>query len=200
MNQTTLAVFGIASFVLNTVGLVPYIRDIFLRKTKPERASWWIWLALNLIAFFAQLAAGATWSLLMTAASIVAVLVIAVLSLRYGYGTFHRRDLISLLIAMFGLVLWKFTHQPFTALLIVIGLDLLSFWLTLSKSWRAPYTETLSAWVLASMAGVLGLLAVGSWNPTQLIYPVYVAAANWLLVGIIIYRRSHKKPTALANL
>ena len=61
MGQQLLAVLGIASAVVNTIGLVPYLRDIFRHKTKPERAAWWIWLTLNMIAFFAQLAAGATW-------------------------------------------------------------------------------------------------------------------------------------------
>ncbi|HRC28524.1 MAG TPA: hypothetical protein PKV96_04030, partial [Candidatus Saccharimonas sp.] len=65
---------------------MPYLRDIFRHKTKPERATWWIWLTLNMIAFFAQLAAGATWSLGLMAGQLLAVGLIAVLSLRFGYG------------------------------------------------------------------------------------------------------------------
>jgi hypothetical protein len=125
MSTAVLAGLGVSSAVVNTIGLVPYIKDIFRHKTKPERATWWIWLALNIIAFAAQAGAGATWSLFMTGAGIVAEGLIAFLSLSYGYGRFKRKDLVSLLIAMCGLILWKFTSDPLFALIVVLGIDLL---------------------------------------------------------------------------
>ena len=190
MSEASLAGLGIASAVVNTIGLVPYLRDIFRHKTKPERATWWIWLALGLIAFFAQLAAGARWSTLLTAASILAVGTIAVLSLRYGYGTFRRKDFIALSIALIGVVLWQLTDAPLIALLIVIAIDGIGYSLTLLKSWKAPNTETLSSWLLATIATALSVLAVGDWDFTKLIYPVFLFLTNSVLVWILVYRRS----------
>jgi hypothetical protein len=189
MSTAVLAGLGVASAVVNTVGLVPYIKDIFKHKTKPERATWWIWLALNIIAFAAQAGAGATWSLFMTGAGIVAEGLIAFLSLSYGYGRFKRKDLISLLIAMCGLILWKYTSDPLFALIVVLGIDLLGFWLTIEKTWKAPETETLIAWFFATLSGLFGVLAVGKLNFTQLLYPIYIMLANGLMVWIILYRR-----------
>lgn len=189
MSDSLLAFLGIAGGIVNTIGLVPYIRDILSKKTKPERATWWIWLALNLIAFWALLSTGWTWYLAMMIAQIGAVCLIAILSLKYGYGKFKRRDIISLVIAAIGIVLWKLTNQPIAALLIVMCVDSIGLWLTLVKTWEAPHTETLISWVLAAAASVLGLIAVGSWDPTKLVYPAYIAIGNASLIFVIHYRR-----------
>lgn len=183
------AIFGVSSAVLNTAGLVPYIRDIFLGKTKPERATWWIWLVLNVIAFSAQVAAGSTWSLFMTGAQTVAVGFIAFLSLNHGYGKFKKKDIVSLIIALFGVLLWKFTEQPVAALLLVILVDMLGYYLLIIKTWEAPQTETLIAWVLASIAGFCGVLSVWSLNIPRLIYPIYILIGDVLIVSVIVYRR-----------
>jgi hypothetical protein len=190
VGQQLLAVLGIASAVVNTIGLVPYLRDIFRHKTKPERATWWIWLTLNMIAFFAQLAAGATWSLGLMAGQLLAVGLIAVLSLRFGYGHFHRKHYLSLAFAAIGVVLWRLTNDPLIALVVVIVVDFVAFYLTITKTWHAPDTETLSAWIFASIAGLCGLLAVGDYgDATKVIYPLYIFVGNSFLVWVIVYRR-----------
>ncbi len=189
MNTPLLAFLGIGSAILNTAGTIPYLRDIFRHKTKPERATWWIWFMLSLIAFSAQWAAGARWSLFMTGAQVAAVGTIAVLSVHFGYGSFQRKDLVSILVAIMGITLWGFTRQPLLALLIVVGIDLVALWLTIVKTWQAPLTETLINWILASGSGVLGILAVGELNFTKLIYPIYITLGNSSLMFIIIYRR-----------
>lgn len=190
MSEGFLVFLGISAGVINTIGLIPYIRDILARKTKPERATWWIWLVLNIFAFWALISAGWTWYLLMMIASIIAVGLIAGLSVKFGYGTFKRRDGISLVVAAFGVVLWKLTNQPLAALLILMLVDSIGLWLTLNKTWEAPHTETLIAWVLAAIASTLGLLAVDSLDITKWLYPFYIALGNSLIVFIILFRRA----------
>lgn len=189
MSESLLIVFAIVSAVTNFVGLFPYIRDILAKKTKPERATWWIWASLSVVAFSAQVAAGATWSLAMTSAQGIGVLIIAVLSLKFGFGTFRKKDYMSLLIAGLGIVLWAITDNPLTALLIVIFVDILAFYLTISKTWNNPETETLVSWVLATLSGLAGLLAVGAFDLTELVYPLYITLGNGFLVWVIITRR-----------
>jgi hypothetical protein len=186
---TLLATFGILSAVVNTIGMVPYVKDTLKHKTKPERATWWVWLAIDIIAFAAQVGAGSTWSLLMTGAGIVSIGLIAFLSLSYGYGRLQYRDIISLVGAAGGIILWKLTKDPLFALVIIIIVDLLAVWLTVAKTWKAQHTETLISWVLSGFSAILGLLAVGKLNFTQLLYPVYASAVCGLMVWIIIYRR-----------
>jgi len=189
MNDNLLPILGVSSGVLYLVSQIPYIRDIFRHNTKPQRATYWIWLVLNVIAFFAQLAAHASWSLYFTGAQLLIVLSIAILSLHFGYGKFSRRDAVSLLIALGGLVIWKLTKSPLIALLVVVGIDAVGFWLTLTKTWTAPRSETLLTWCMDSAAALLGVLSVGSLSFTKLVYPLYIMLGNMLLAFIIVYRR-----------
>lgn len=194
MHESVLAGFGIASGVINTAGLVPYIRDIFRGKTQPERATWWVFLALSTFALIGQIQAGTRWALLMTAADALAAGIIAVCSLWFGYGRLRRRDWISLAIAALGIVVSQVIRSPLLALLVVTGVDATGLWLTVHKTWGAPHTETLISWVLATIAGACGVVAVGKLDPVQLLYPIYIFIANGLLAAIIIARRSTHEP------
>ena len=189
MHDTVLAAFGIASGLINTVAVVPYIRDIFRHETKPERATWWVFLALSAFALVGQVQAGVRWALLMTIADALTAGVIAVCSLWFGYGRLERRDWISLAMAAVGIGISQALRSPLLALLVVIAVDASGLWLTIYKTWEAPYSETLASWVLATVADVCGVIAVGRLDPVQVLYPAYILAANGLLTGVIIVRR-----------
>jgi hypothetical protein len=148
------------------------------------------------ILFFAQASAGATWLLVASASYVLASGFIAVLSLRYGYGKFHKRDIISLVIAAFGLVAWLIANKPIIAILIVIVIDFAGFWLTLLKTWKAPYTETLISWQLACLSSVLSVFAAGSLKPAIILYPLYSVVGSALLVWLIMFRRRKVKQDA----
>ena len=169
--------------------VVPYIRDIFLLKTKPVRASWFIWTALGAIAFFSQLAKGATDSLWLVGGQTLAVLIVFLLSLKFGVGGLTKRDIKALIGAAVGLVLWYITDEPLWELFIVIVIDAIGAILTIIKSYDDPESETLSTWFMSGTSGILGALAVGSLNPILLVYPVYLMVANYAVVGAILFGR-----------
>jgi hypothetical protein len=189
MHLNFLLLAGIMGASINLVGFVPYLRDILRHKTKPERAMWWIYTVLFSVLLAAQAKAGARWLLLVSAEYILTSLAIAVLSIRYGYGTLHKRDLISIFLAILGLIIWKLTNSPLIAILIVICIDFAGFWLTLLKTWEAPHSETLISWQLALLSTIVSLFAIGSWSFTLFAYPLYAVVGDSLLVWIIIYRR-----------
>ncbi|HSW98814.1 MAG TPA: hypothetical protein VLF71_03175 [Candidatus Saccharimonadales bacterium] len=182
---------GIAAGVIQLAGNIPYVRDIFRGKTKPERATWWIWTLLNVVSLGAQIGAHATWSLLMTVGQGLMTAFIAVMSLHHGYGKFQRRDYISAVAAVLGVGLWWWLQSPLAAIIVVLLVDASGFWLTIAKTWRAPRTETLIAWQLTALSGGLGVLAVGRLDATQLLYPAYIMAGNTLM-ALVIVRRRHR--------
>jgi len=190
MHISIYALAGISAGIINTIGLVPYIRDIFRHKTKPERAMWWIYAVLFSLLFAAQLKAGASWLLCVTAAYILSSILIAILSLRYGYGSFHKRDMFSLVIVALGLLLWLITSQPLLAIILVIIVDFAGFWLTLFKTWHAPRSETLVAWELACLAAIISVFSIKTVSLSVIIYPLYAVLGSGLLVCEIIYRRA----------
>ena len=179
-------VFGYVAALLSILMIVPYVRDILRNDTQPERASWFIWTTLGFIAFFSQFAKGATDSLWLTGGQTLAVLVVFVLSIKYGVGGLSKRDIRALLAAGVGLILWYFTNEAAYALIIVIFIDGIGSFLTMIKSYHDPESETLSTWIISGTSGVFGTLAVGSLNPILLAYPVYIIIANYTIVTVLL--------------
>ena len=189
MNSSLLALLGIAAGVVNVLSLVPYVRDIFKHKTKPERASWWIWSIIFTSVFFAQLDMKAGWSVGLTVGQVIGTTFVAILSIKYGYGRFERKDIISLVLACIGIILWRLTSQPLVALAILICIDMVAVALTIKKAWKAPETETLISWILILVSSILALLSVGTLWTINMIYPVYTLLTVLAILGTILAGR-----------
>lgn len=188
-----LHIFGYIAAALSIFMVVPYIRDIFLLKTKPERASWFIWTVLGFIAFFSQRAEGATTSLRLTAGQTIAVLIVFVLSITYGVGGFTRRDIVAIIAAGFGLILWYLTSEAAYALFIVIIIDSIGSFLTMLKSYEDPESETLITWAISGTSGIFWALAVGKIDLVLLAYPAYIVIANYVIIIAMTLGKRHKK-------
>lgn len=169
---------GYLSGIAILLSFVPYIKDMFRRKTKPERISWLIWSILGSIAFFSQFAKGASYSLVMTGAQAIGDLFIFILAIKYGLGGFLKRDIMALIGAGIGLFLWYITSEAAVALFIVIFIDAIGAVLTIIKSYENPATETVSAWALTFIGGFFACIAVGSLNLILLAFPLYICLAS----------------------
>jgi len=187
-----LSAIGIAAGIISISGYVPYIRDVIKRTTYPERASWLIWDVLTAIAFFTQLAKGAFASLWLPGLEICGLTIVLLLSIKFGTGRLAKKDYYSLLAAGIGLILWYFTKEPAVALYIIIGIDAIGTVLAFQKAYEAPETETMSTWVLVSIAGILSMLSVGKFNVILLSYPFYIFLANAAIALAIILGRKRK--------
>lgn len=186
-------VLGIASGLIPLIGILPYVRDILRKTTKPERASWFIWMVLGGIAFFSQLSKGATNSLWLAGMSVLSVTIVFLLALRYGEGGLDRRDVIALIVSFFGLVLWYLTKDATIALLLVIAVDTSGSVLTTMKAYEDPGSETMITWFLDGIAGLLSAISVGAFNWILLVYPLYICVANLAVVGAMLLGK--KKPS-----
>lgn len=173
---------GYLSGVAILISFWPYIRDIFLGKTRPERMSWLIWAILGLISLFAQFAKGASYSLIMTGAQALGDLIIFLLAIKYGFGGFLKRDRVALIFAGIGLLLWYITKEAAIALLIVIAIDAAGAVLTILKSYEQPKTETLSAWVFTFIGGLLACVAVAHFDIILLAFPLYICLASLAII------------------
>jgi hypothetical protein len=169
------------------LSFVPYIRDIFAGKTKPERMAWLIWGVLGSIAFASQLAKGGTHSLVLAGAQTAGDLFVFILAIKYGLGGLKKQDIFAFGGAMVGLLLWNLTKEASVALIITILIDAIGVVLTVIKSYERPETETVSSWVLTFFGGLFACVAVGSFNPILLFFPFYVCLASLsILISIQI--------------
>ncbi len=176
---------GYLSGVVALVSFVPYIKSIFEGKTKPERASWIIWAALSLTAFFPQLYKGASYSLFMTGAAALGDFLIFLFAIKYGIGGLLKRDIIALVGLILGLSLWYITKEAALALYIVILIDATGAVLTIVKTYQYPESENMGSWWLTFFAAIMACVAVGSFNAFLLSYPLYVALASLSILASI---------------
>jgi len=181
-----LMLLGLAAGVFGIAAYPPYIRDVMNGSTRPARATWLIWSILSVIALGSQASAGAHWSIVMTIVKTLGVVTVAVLALRYGSGGLSRSDMVALAAALCGLGLWLFMSQPLMALLLVIAVDAIGSWMTLRQALRQPAFETPATWLLNSVSSLLGLLAVGSWRFTLMVYPAYLLLANGIIASVVV--------------
>lgn len=195
-----LQLFGYISGFLAILCYAPYIRDILKRTTQPERASWLIWMVLGLIAFFSQLSEGASDSLWVTGIETFGVSVVFLLALKFGVGGFTRKDIIALVGASIGLLLWYVTSNASTALYIVIAIDAIGVILTVMKAYKDPSSETFSTWVLAGLAGVFASFAVGKFDYVLLAYPFYLFLMNCAVCVAMVAGRAKQSKKALSQL
>ena len=188
-----LRLLGLMSALLSVCAYLPYIRDTLTGVTQPQRASWLIWSVLGSIALGSQIYEGATTSLWFAGIQVGATIVIFFLSLFQGRGAFcSPRDVLVLLAAGAGLILWVMTDTAVYALAITISISLLGGSVTVIKAYQDPTTETQSTWFLSCIASWFAILSVGGAHWILLAYPMYMFTLNGAIVLAIMLGRAVK--------
>ncbi|MDN5274685.1 MAG: hypothetical protein JWP06_586 [Candidatus Saccharibacteria bacterium] len=164
---------GLLAGIVGIIGYIPYIRDILKGSTRPDRASWLIWLLEYGALFIAQLDAGAGNTLWIVGLQLIGVLSISILSYKYGAGGFDRHSKLLLLVVCVVLGIWYFSSDPVLTILLLLAVELSATVLTTIKVYRQPSSETLTMWILDATAGAIGIVAVGTHKaPILYLYPI----------------------------
>ena len=176
---------GVLSGVLALLADVPYIADILRGKTKPHRVSWSVFLTLNVINLFNQVAIGASYSLWLIAGFVAAQVVIVGLSIKRGVGGTSKLDLLCLAGAATGIGLWVYFQTALASIIANIAVGSIVLMPTAVKAFKRPATETKSTWLVGSLASALGAIAVGKLDVALLLLPIYSFVAQLLIYGLI---------------
>jgi hypothetical protein len=189
MSSYLAPLLGVLAGVVGILDTIPYIRDTVRGRTRPHRGTWLIWGALAIVVTLSQLADGASWSLVMSAAQAVLTGAIFLLSIRREEGGLSRTDVIMVALAGAGVAGWIVADEPAIATLCVVAADLVGAAMMVPKTYREPGSETLSTFALASLSGALAAGAVGAVDFSLLLYPVYYCLANGAVAVLILARR-----------
>ena len=182
------------SLLLSLVSLVPYVRDIIWGTTRPNIVTWGLWTLIQGIATGAQLAAGASWSVVLPAGEFFTVGLVTLLGLiGYGYKKYGKLDVVSLLCCLLAIALWQLNNDPTLALVFSIVADFFAALPTLKKAYTDPASETLSAYVLVVVSALLAGLSSTLLNFANLAWPAYILFINGAVVVLILLGRRLKK-------
>lgn len=181
--------FGTLAAFVGVISLVPYIWDMFKATTKPHPLTWFVWSLINIIAFFAQLAAGGGPGAWVSGVVAFECFVIAVFSLSRGDKHIVALDWWCFTGALTGVVLWQITDNPLAAIVLVTLTDALASVPTFRKSYSKPYEETVSSYALGTLRSLLALPALQVLNLTTVLYLAFIALSDTLLVMMVLIRR-----------
>src|SRR6202051_975765 len=171
--MTTNAVLGIAAGILGLAANPEDVADIVRGDTKPRRTTWWMLAALHLVLTASYYASGARETVWLPTAYAISFVVVGLFSIRYGETGWRITDSVCLLGVCCSVLLWWIARSAELALFLTISADFLAITPTIEKSYRRPWTENRTAWLMATAAALLNVLAVETWTVTIAAYPIY---------------------------
>lgn len=178
-------IIGIVAGILGLIGYIPYIMSILKNKTRPNKASWFIWTVVGGLLAFSYMAEGDPNAIWLPLGYFFGPLIVAILSLRYGYAVWSKLDKICIIVAIISIIPWLLSKSAIITLLINVVIDAAGGIPTIVKSYREPETEDFTAWLIFFIANTMQLFAVSVWNLSA-IYPIYLFFLAGIIVALII--------------
>lgn len=182
-------VFAVLSTIITIAAYYPYIRDIFLKKTKPHAYTWLIWGITQGTATAALIYGGGNLGAMSLLVGTIMVIAIFLLSLKFGTRNITKSDTLVLIIGLLAIIVWWQLKNPLLAVVMVTVIDALGFLPTYRKSFVDPWSETISFWGAMAISNVLALLAIAEYNSLTVTYLIMLTVANTILLTLCISRR-----------
>lgn len=187
--QTAKQIISIIAVVLTFSAYIPYYRDIIKGKTHPHIYSWLLWGLLGVLVFALQVLGRAGPAAFVTLTASLMCVGVVTLSLRHGKRDITPIDTIVALLSLVAMIFWLLVKEPVISIFFAVAADLLAFEPTVRKSWRKPYSETLSLYVTSSLRFCLAVLAIREYSLLSTLWPAAWVVANGAFAGMLIIRR-----------
>lgn len=178
-------ILGIIAGIISFSSYSIYIFTVLVKKTQPNRATWWILTMIGIMIASSYYAGGARATIWVAVSYILGPLIIAFLSLKYGHGSWEKLDKWCLTVAIISLPIWYISGSALLTLTINIFLDFIGLLPTIKKSYLKPDTESGLAWLLATVAGLLNVLAIDHWILAIAVYPIYLSLLNGFITILL---------------
>ncbi len=183
-------VSAVLSILIGVAAFIPYIRDIFLKQTKPHIYTWLIWSITQGVAVFGLwYGNGGPGSIELTIGTFL-VFLIFLFSLRHGTKDITISDTIVFIIALFAIAAWKLLHNPALAIFMVSAIDAFGYIPSYRKIWKEPHSETVLSWTLFAFGNLFAILALTEYNALTLTYLITITTCNFILVFLCLLRRN----------
>ena len=149
----------VVSTILALLAPTTYIVSIIRGRSKPHRTTRFVVLVVVALIFLGTLSAhGNNGTKMLTTVTLLSSMIIFGLSLRRGMGGWSLFDRICLLIALIGIIGWRVTGNPITAIVLAILADTIAYLPAIAKTWRHPQSESHWFYSLSLVAAFLSLL------------------------------------------
>ena len=172
--------------ILFTISYLVYIKAIIKGQARPHRTTRLVILFLATLTAFSLYTQNSQSAFWLAAISSFFSLIIFVLSLKYGMGGWSRTDIICLIFAVIGIILWKTTNNPSLALYLAIAADFTGFFPTLVKTYRLPKSEYWLATGTGGLGAFFNLISIRIFSIQEIAYPLYLLVMESILLFLIL--------------
>lgn len=181
--------------LLRISGGLAYLTATLRGKAKPNPASWLLWGIMPMITFFAGLSAGVGIEMVITLASGLSPLLVFCATIYKNPRSLKLRgfNLVCVVIAIIGIVLWPTTENPEVAIGMLLLADLFSSLPTILKARKKPSTEFSPTYLMSAASMIIALLTITEWRFAAVAYPIYALVANLLIFSLARYRVKPKR-------
>lgn len=182
-------IIGLIAVGLVIIAYVPYIRNILLKRVSPHPFSWFVWSVTATSIFFIQTTNGSGAGAYTTATVAIFAFTVFLLARRNRKAKPQLFDIVCLVVACLGIVIWLFVQQPVVSIIILLAVEAVGFIPTFRQGWKKPHNESALLWSTNSLRHCAGFLAISNYNFVTMLNPIV-----WTLIGtsfaiILISRR-----------
>ena len=197
------SLLGMVSGVLYVVGFIPYAkanwRDRHISsgtegKTEPSKASWLIWITLDVITLAGMIAKDSVNFMLI--GCIAGGSLVMILALIYGKKGWDWLEKLCLIGAGLGIAMWAITGNPIIGMTISLSVTFLGSVPTLKNTWKDPGSEDKLGWTLFFISCCLALVAVKEWTFASAAQPIVFFTIEGMMMILLYLVPMFKKPVA----
>lgn len=180
--------------IFSFIGTFSYLKDTLKGNTKPNKVTWFIWALAPMIAFLALIKQGVGIKSLFTFVVGFNPLLVFLASFlnKKAYWKISKLDIICLIFALLGIVLWQVTSIANLAILFSIFADGIAGAPTIIKAYQSPDTENAYVYLGSATSAVITLLTIDIWSFEQFAFPVHILTICLLLFVLIKFNLGNR--------
>jgi len=177
---------SILSAACATLGVLRYLRLMVWRDKRPERVSWFIWLAIDgTLTYQMYLAHTLNYQMM---AAIAGTLIIALCTIPYGKRGVSWYDILTIGAAACGVYLWYKFDSNTVGIIMSGAVILLGCIPTCLSVWEDPSREDLKVWKAFLISSVFQITALSSWTFDDATQPIVFLASQMIVIFFIMIR------------
>jgi hypothetical protein len=189
--------FGLLSFAITTVSLIPYFWGVWSGHFHPNVTSWILWSFIGFVMLLAYREAGATDNVWAGVVAFTNPFIITVTAIYKGnpWNTLGTTEWVATVLCVLTLSLWWYGHRKESmrwaaiAVFASILADISAGGLTIKLAWMSPLQEQPIAWGVYLIGEILLFFSITKRTTEQYALPVYgVLLALSILIPTVVFR------------
>ncbi len=176
------------SGVLFFLAFLPYAWAIVQGETVPSPVTWGIWAIVDLLALKAMKKDDPEASVGQLTGAVAGATGITALAIYFGKPTFGTIEVVSIIGALLGIVLWKRSGNPKYGIILSNMAIFVGSFPEFNIAYNTPQHEDAIAWSIWLVSCVCALLAVKKWDIANALQPITFTVIETVMVFLVVIR------------